>query len=261
MSELRAERIAAGYGARRVLRTVDLVAKSGEFLALIGPNGAGKTTLLRVLARQLRPTAGTVSLDGVSIWEQSSNWTARRIALARSGRSGDRPVTVLESVSLGRAPHRGWLLPLVDADRDAVNVALALAGLDGFADRPVTELSDGESQRVALARALAQEPRVLLVDEPTAHLDLRYQAEVLDRLMELAESGMIVVAALHDLNLAARWADRIALLSNGELAAVGSPVEVLTPERLAAVYGAPVTVTADPNGGVTVMPIRHGVRP
>ncbi len=261
MTELRADGVSAGYPGRTVLQDVDLTVRTGELLALIGPNGAGKTTLLRLLARQLRPIVGAVALDGISLWEQSSRWVARRIAITRSDRVTERPVTVQEAVSLGRAPHRGWLLPLREEDRDAVRNALDRVGLEKHAERPVTELSAGEKQRVTLARALAQEPRVLLVDEPTTHLDLRYQAEILDRLQELARGGMVVVAALHDLNLAALWADRIAIVANGTVSAVGVPEEILTADRLEAAYETPVSVSRHPDlGTLCVTPVPAGTR-
>src|SRR5262249_18368546 len=155
-------RVDGGYRNRRVLSAVTLSVRAGEVVALVGPNGAGKTTLLRSLARQLRPAAGTVELDGASLWSRGPEWAARRIALARQGGAPDRPLTVTEVVTLGRTPHRGWLLPMRASDREAVWRALERAGLGEFGERLVTELSAGEAQRVMLARALAQEPVVLL---------------------------------------------------------------------------------------------------
>lgn len=255
MTELTADRVASGYRNRPVLSAVSLSVRAGEVLALIGPNGAGKTTLLRAMARQLRLTAGAVLLDGVQLWTRGPQWVARRVALASQGRALDRPLTVTEAVALGRAPHRGWLLPWNTEDQDAIRRAIARVGLGALADRAVTELSAGEAQRVVLARALAQEPAVLLVDEPTSHLDLRYQGEILDRLRQLAREGMGVILAIHDLNLAGLWADRIALLAKGRLMAVGTPEEVLTPEGLLAAYETSLLVTRHPVFGTPlVMP-------
>ncbi len=255
---LSADDLHAGYPARPVLDAVTLTVAPGELLAVIGPNGAGKSTLLRALARQLRPAGGIVTLDEIPLWSKSPGWAAQRIGLTVSGRPESRPLTVAESVALGRAPHRGWLLPLTVADRAAVAVALERAGLTTLANRPVGELSDGEAQRVGLARALAQEPRVLLVDEPTAHLDLRYQGETLDQLRRLARAGLAVAVALHDLNLAGLWADRVALLVAGRLAAVGSPAAVLTAETLTAAYNTPLSVTTHPEFGTPlVLPRPH----
>ncbi|QEL21043.1 ABC transporter ATP-binding protein [Limnoglobus roseus] len=256
MTNLTADEITAGYPDRPVLAAVTLAVRAGEFMALIGPNGAGKTTLLRSLGRQLRPARGTVALDGVAVWDRSPGWTAQRIALALQGGERDRPLTVAEVVSLGRAPHRGWVLPFRAEDRHAVEVALARAGLADFAERRVTELSAGEAQRVGLARALAQEPAVLLVDEPTSHLDLRFQGEVLDQLRRLARDGLAVVAALHDLNLAALWADRVVLLAAGRVVAVGTPDEVLKADALSAAYGTQLAVSRHPEFGTPlVMPV------
>jgi iron complex transport system ATP-binding protein len=246
MAQLTADRLDSGYRRRPVLSAVSLSVRAGEMLTLIGPNGAGKTTLLRVLARQLYPTAGTVTLDDVALWTRSPGWTAQRIAFAGARNDAARPLTVAEAVSLGRAPHRGWLLPLTTGDHEAIQRALDRTGLQGLHDRLVTELSAGEAQRVLLARALAQEPTVLLVDEPTSHLDLRYQAEILDRFRQLAREGMSVVLALHDLNLAALWADRVALLAGGQLLAIGPPDEVLTADRLSDAYQTPLVVTRHP---------------
>ncbi len=253
MANLTADEIAAGYPDRPVLADVSMAVRGGEFTALIGPNGAGKTTLLRTLGRQLRPVSGNVALDGVAVWDRGPGWTARRVALALNKGSRDRPLTVAEVVSLGRAPHRGWVLPFRAEDRRAIQTALARVGLADFADRRVTELSDGEAQRVGLARALAQEPAVLLVDEPTSHLDLRFQGEVLDQLRELSRDGLAVVAALHDLNLAAMWADRVVLLAAGRVVASGTPAEVLTAAALSAAYGTPLAVSRHPEFGTPLV--------
>jgi iron complex transport system ATP-binding protein len=262
MAQLTADRLDSGYRNRPVLTAVSLSIRAGEVLALIGPNGAGKTTLLRALARQLRPTAGTVMLDETPLWTRGPGWVARRIALAPQGRPPERPLTVAEAVALGRAPHRGWLLPLTAADQEIVRRALERAGLGALMNRPVTELSAGEAQRVVLARALAQGPAVLLVDEPTSHLDLRFQRELLDRLRQLAQDDrMAVVLALHDLNLAGLWADRVALLTGGRLLALGAPAEVLTAERLEAAYETPLVVTRHPVFGTPlVTPVPGGGR-
>jgi iron complex transport system ATP-binding protein len=263
MTRLTTLSLDAGYRNRPVLSAISLSVMAGEILALIGPNGAGKTTLLRALARQLRPTAGAVLLDGIDLWKRGPGWVARRIALAPQGKTPEQPLTVAEAVALGRAPHRGWLLPWTHADREAINRALDRAGLNGFAERLVTELSAGEAQRVVLARALAQEPVVLLVDEPTSHLDLRYQGELFARLRQLASAeGMGIVLALHDLNLAGLWADRIALLADGRLLGLGTPEEVLTRERLESAYATSLSVTRHPVFGTPlVLPLPHSHRP
>jgi iron complex transport system ATP-binding protein len=228
-------------------------------LALTGPNGVGKTTLLRALARLLRPRAGVVLVDGRDVWRLSTREAARQIGLVPQGEPLDWPLSVEEVVALGRAPHRGWFLPLSERDRAVVDDALRQTGLSGLRDRPVTSLSGGERQRVLIARALAQEPTVLLLDEPTAHLDLRYQGAVLELVRQLAhERGLTVIVSLHDLNLVALYADRVALLADGRLLAEGTPEAVFTPENLRRAYGVAVIVTRHPVYGTPLITLAAG---
>lgn len=261
MQPLVTQELTCAYDQRVVLQRLDLALGRGEVLALIGPNGAGKTTLLKALARLLRPTAGTVILLQQDVWRLSSGAVARCLAIAQQQENTHWPVTVAQAVALGRAPHRGWLLPYSRQDRRLVEQALCQSGLQALRHRLLTELSGGEQRRVILARALAQQPQVLLLDEPTAHLDLKYQAEVLNLVQRLAsESAISVVIALHDLNQAALCADRIALLADGDLMALGRPDEVLIPARLAQAYGVEVVVTPHPVYGtplVTPLLERH----
>jgi iron complex transport system ATP-binding protein len=239
-----------------VLQDLCLEAHSGQVLALVGPNGVGKSTLLRAMARLHKPRQGTVLLAERDVWRTSPKEVARQLALApQSGRVG-WPITVEEMVALARAPHRGWLLPLTRRDRAAVRQAIEQTGLQHLRHRRLTELSGGERQRAVLARVLAQEPQVLLLDEPTSHLDLKYQSEILGRVQQLAHRhNLVVVVSLHDLNMAALYADRLALLSEGRLLAAGTPAEVLTPDRLSDVYGVEVVVAPHPLYGTPlVMP-------
>jgi iron complex transport system ATP-binding protein len=254
MHPLEARDLTCAYGRHVVLKALTLALHSGEVVALIGPNGAGKTTLLRALARLLQPQTGTVLLTGQNAWRLSPNAVARRLALAPQQEAVHWPGTVEQAVALGRAPHRGWLLPYTAHDHQVIERVLQQAGLVALRHRLLTELSGGEQRRVILARALAQEPRVLLLDEPTAHLDLKYQTEVLTLVQHLAHrDGLTVVIALHDLNQAALCAHRIALLANGELLALGPPEAVLTPERLAHAYGVEVVVTPHPLYGTPMV--------
>ncbi len=254
MRTLEARDIDCAYTGHVVVTHLCLQVHPGEVLALIGPNGVGKSTLLRAMARLLRPTRGQVLLADRDLWSTTSQDIARRLAFAPQGGGMAWPATVEQMVALGRAPHRGWLLPLTVQDRQAVERALERMGLNDLRERIVTELSGGEQQRVMLARVLAQEPQVLLLDEPTSHLDLKYQAEVLDLLRRLAHrEGLAVIVSLHDLNMAALYTDRLALLCQGRLLAVGSPAEVLTAERLAQTYGLPVVVTRHPLYGVPLV--------
>jgi len=247
MKTLEVQNLTCAYDGRAVLEELCLAARSGEVLVLIGPNGVGKSTLMRAMARLLRPRRGSVLLAGRDLWRTAPRTVARRLALAPQVDGTGWPVTVEQAVGLGRAPHRGWLLPFTAQDRAAVERALEQTGLVELRGRLVTELSGGEQHRVVLARVLAQEPQVLLLDEPTSHLDLKYQAEILGLARLLAHrDGLTVVISLHDLNLAALYADRLALLGAGRLLTVGSPAEVLTSERLSQVYGVPVVVTTHP---------------
>lgn len=260
MITLEAQDITCAYDGRPVLEELCLAVRSGEVTALIGPNGVGKTTLLRAMARLLEPRQGSVLLAGRDLRGMSSKAVAQQLGLAPQAETASWPITVERAVSLGRAPHRGWLLPFSAEDRAIVEGILQQTGLVPLRERRVTELSGGEQRRVILARVLAQQPEVLLLDEPTAYLDLKYQTEILELVSRLAhEDKLAVVISLHDLNLAALYADRVALLSEGALQAVGAPSEVLTPERLTQVYGVPVVVTRHPVSDTPlVMPVANG---
>ena len=254
MQPLEARHLSCAYDRHIVLEGLDLALHAGEVLALIGPNGAGKTTLHRVLARLLRPTVGTVLLAGQDAWRLSAVTVARRLALAPQQDDAHWPLAVEQVVALGRTPHRGWLLPYAAHDHQVIEHVLQQTGLHPLRHRLITELSGGEQRRVILARALAQQPQVLLLDEPTAHLDLKYQTEVLELAQQLAQQeGLTVVVALHDLNQAALCAHRLALLADGMLLALGSPEEVLTPDTLARAYGVAVVVTRHPVYGTPMV--------
>lgn len=254
MSDLQAAELTCGYGPRTVLDRLRLEARAGETLAILGPNGAGKTTLLRALARLLRPSSGGVRLFERDLWSYSTAEAARNVALAPQSESRDWPLTVAEAVRLGRAAHRGWLLPFRHEDETATGEALACTGLADLRDRPITELSGGEWRRVILARALAQETRVLLLDEPIGGLDLKYQAEILTLVRRMAhDRKLVVVLTLHDLNQASLFADTIALLGEKSLEAVGPPRQVLTSDRISRVYGIAVSVVEHPVYGVPLV--------
>jgi len=253
---LRASNLVGGYGERAVLHGVSLEVAAGEMLAIVGPNGAGKSTLLRLLCGSLDPWQGTVELLGVPLASLERRALARRLAFVGQENSVAFSFTVLEVVLMGRAPHLGSFHFENRGDLMLACEALEHFDLLALATRPIQELSGGERKRVFLARALAQEPRVALLDEPTAHLDLRHVADIFGRFGELrAERGLAVVATLHDLNAAALYADRVLLLKNGRAIGWGAPDEVLTEEKLREVYETEVYVGRNPKtGALAVLP-------
>lgn len=250
-----------GYGGEAVVRDVTLAVGRGEFLGIIGPNGSGKSTLLRLMSGYLRPWAGEVRVEGqpVAAYEQCA--LGRLIGVVPQETWVAFPFSVTEMVLFGRTPHlRGFGFE-GKADLEAAERAMARTATSHLARRPVTELSGGERQRVILARALAQEPAILLLDEPAAFLDIRHEVEVYDLLRDLQGEGMTVVSVLHDLNLAALYCDRLLLLDGGRVARAGSAGEVLTEANLAAVYGARVYVTRNAvTGCVNVLPLSRPYR-
>ncbi|MEU6434809.1 ABC transporter ATP-binding protein [Streptomyces albidoflavus] len=245
-----AEGLRFGYPGREVLRGVDLRIGAGELVALVGLNGCGKSTFLRLAAGLLRPDAGRVLLDGEEVARLSRRGAARRVALLHQSAPPVPGLTVRQLVRQGRYAARGPLGMLRDGD-DAVSArALADAGVADWAGRLVDALSGGERQRVRLAMALAQDTRTLLLDEPTTYLDLRHQLEVLQTVVRLrAERGLTVVMVVHDLNHAARFADRIVALRDGRVAADGKPAAIVTPALLAEVLGVEGRVAPDERGG------------
>ncbi len=216
-------------GGKALLNEVGFDVAPGEILAVVGPNGAGKSSLLRCLYRYIRPDRGSVSIDGEDIWSLTPRAAARKIATVLQEQPADFGLTVEEVVALGRTPYRQGFAGLGARDRCMIDSALERMDLSGFSKRQVNSLSGGEKQRAAIARALAQEPALIVLDEPTNHLDIRHQLEVLSMLRGL---GPTVVVSLHDLNLAAAFADRVLLLRDGRVLGQGSPSEVLTVERV-----------------------------
>ncbi|GAA2087136.1 heme ABC transporter ATP-binding protein [Streptomyces albiaxialis] len=250
-----AEGVSLSLGGRNVVRDVSLGVRTSEVLALVGPNGAGKSTLLAALAADLPLTSGEVRING----RPARDWSARQLATLRAvlpqAATLAFPFTVAEVVEMGRAPWAGT--EAEDEDERAVAEAMEAAEVSAFAARPFSALSGGERARVAFARVLAQRAPLLLLDEPTAALDLRHQELVLRVCRERAAAGDAVAVVLHDLGLAAAYADRIAVLHDGGLAAYGTPGEVLDPELLGRVYRQPVEVLPHPRTGEPlVLPVR-----
>ncbi|MBG0816079.1 ABC transporter ATP-binding protein [Planomonospora sp. ID82291] len=258
---LRGTDLRLGYHGATVVENGRIALRRGRVTALVGPNGSGKSTLLRALARLHRPEAGTVTLTGdVSALDMSARDFAKRVTLLAQSHTTPSGVRVRDVVGYGRHPYRGrWRAGDPGGD-GAVARAMELTGVAGMADRPADELSGGELQRVWLATCLAQDTGVLLLDEPTTFLDLRYQIELLELVRDLADDHDVAVGVvLHDLNQAAELADHVVLLHGGRVRADGPPAEVLTEDLLTEVYGIRIEVTHDPRTKtVTTRPIgRH----
>jgi iron complex transport system ATP-binding protein len=251
--------LTVGYGARTVLTDISLSVAKGEVMALIGPNGSGKTTLIRAVSGVLELRAGQVLVDGKDIKHLSPAQRATRMAVMPQARNLPESFTVYQTVLLGRTPYLSWLGHPGEKDFARLEWALERTDTKMLADRLIGELSGGEQQRVLLARALAQDTPILLLDEPTAHLDINHQARLLNLVQELArEQSLAILMALHDLNLVALYADRVALLVNGSIAALGNPKEVLTPDTLALAYGIHLKVILHPDYGTPlVLPDGH----
>ncbi|ONM47913.1 heme ABC transporter ATP-binding protein [Nocardia donostiensis] len=245
-----------GTHTRRVLDNVDFQVTAGEMVALVGPNGAGKSTLLAVLAGELDPSEGFVELDGHRIGHWSPVDMARRRAVLPQTHTVGFPFTAAEVIAMGRAPWQRT--PLRDRDAELIAAAMAATDVQHLADRQFPSLSGGERARVALARILAQDTATLLLDEPTAALDLGHQETVLTLAADRAAAGAAVVVVVHDLGIAAAYADRVAVLDNGRVAADGPPRQILTSELLTRIYRYPVEVLDHPvTGAQLVLPDRH----
>lgn len=247
--ELSVEQITGGYSSLPVIQDLNLNLKKGEWLSLIGANGSGKSTALKLISRILAPCQGAVYLEGKVIHTQPPHQVAQKLALLPQQNRVPSGLTVWQLVSLGRSPHQPWWQwEMTTADREKVEAAIAETELTLFRDRPVEALSGGERQRAFLALALAQDPKVLLLDEPTTYLDVHYQLHLLELLKRFNRNGLSIITVLHDINLAARYSDRIALLRQGRLWAVGVPRKVLTPAHLAEVFHVEVAVLETPVG-------------
>jgi iron complex transport system ATP-binding protein len=254
MTPLRLVNLSAGYGSRLVVRQVSLTVGAGEVVALVGPNGAGKSTLLRVLSGVLPARGGEAHLNGADLLRLKPAERARRLAVVPQMVHLPEAFTVDEIVLMGRTPHLPLWAGEGRRDCEVAWQAMCRAQVEHLSERHVDELSGGEQQRVMLARALAQEPQVLLLDEPTAHLDLKHQVTVLELVRSLArDNGLAVLMTLHDLNQATLYADRVALMDGGEIVAQGPAAEVFVPDRLSQVYGVPITIGRHPLRGSPVV--------
>ncbi|MGD9573049.1 MAG: ABC transporter ATP-binding protein [Thermoleophilia bacterium] len=263
--ELIARGLEMAYDGRRVVHGLDLTVPDGRITAVVGANACGKSTLMRGIARVMRPAGGVVTLDGADIHRLPTRQVARVLGLLPQQPHAPDGISVGELVRRGRHPHQGWL-SRSDSDDDRV-VAAALSATDTLelVDRAVDELSGGQRQRVWIAMALAQDPDILLLDEPTSFLDVAHQIDVLDLLMQLnRERGTTIAMVLHDLNLAARYADHLVVMAAGEVVTVGAPAEVLTPATVRTAFGLEARVLPDPVcGAPMVVPFGrfHGTPP
>lgn len=235
--------------AGKLLDRVDLRADRGQLVGLIGPNGAGKSTLLRAISGILRHQEGTISLDGTDLNAISAKEVAARLALVPQIAPYTHGFTALELVLMGRYPHLGRFQIEGAEDDHIARDSMRLTEIEQFAERTLDTLSGGERQRVFVSRALAQQPRVLLLDEPTSNLDVFHQMKVLDLVRQLVDDGLTAVAAIHDLHMAARYCDRLVLLSGGRVLAEGPPEDVLSPEIIESAFGVKSAVYRDPVTG------------
>jgi iron complex transport system ATP-binding protein len=262
MPVVSAEKVYFGYSRdTETLRDVSLAVHRGEFLSLVGPNGSGKTTLLRLLDRIYVPRRGEITLDGENIQSYSRTEIARRIAFVPQDTGVLFPFSVMEMVLMGRSPHCRSFAFENSGDRAIAEEMMALLDITHLADQPVTALSGGERQRVFVARALAQQPDLILLDEPNAHLDIAHQVDVFSILKKLNTSNnLTIVSVSHDLNLAAAYSDRVAMMAGGTLAGIGTPADVLTEKRIGEVFQTRVLVDTHPLGSsprITLSPTQH----
>ncbi|HCR70956.1 MAG TPA: heme ABC transporter ATP-binding protein [Anaerolineae bacterium] len=234
------------YNGREILHDVSLDVKNGEVMALIGPNGAGKSTLIRAVSGVIE-SRGEIQTDGKKFYEMNPMERARYVAVVPQAISLPPAFSVWETVLMGRTPYLGFLGNASKHDEEITRQSLTRVNALNFSERRVGEISGGEQQRILLARALCQSTPILLLDEPTSHLDLQYQVGLLELVRDLAkENNLAVLVAMHDLNLAARYADRVALMVAGNIKAIGTPKEVLQPELIADAYCLPVQVVKHP---------------
>ncbi len=250
-----AENLALARGGRTVLAGVSARFAAGTVTVILGPNGAGKSTLLETLAGLLPPASGRVALDGAALAGLRPRERAQAIGYLPQGGAVHWNLRVDELVALGRLPHRGAFAGPSAEDRMAIAAALAAADLEALQERPVNRLSGGERARALLARVLAGGPRVLLADEPLANLDPRHAMDALRLLRAAADKGAAVVLVLHDLQAAARHADRLLLMADGRCLAAGAPDTVLAPDLLRAAYGVDIRIRQDPEAGLIIVPL------
>jgi len=257
MSSIETREIVFGYAGQPLFDGLNISVGTGEFVGLVGPNGSGKTTFLNLLTRVLKPSRGEIFVDGEEMRTISARALARKVGVVPQESSFIFPFTVSEIVLMGRAPHQRSMLER-DEDFDITREAMEMAGVAHLSDRSIMRLSGGERQGVLIARALAQRPSILLLDEPTAFLDIKHQVDIYDILTRLnRERGITIVAVSHDLNLASQYCQRVLVFKDGRLKFDGPPHEAITAASVREVYGADVLVQKEPRTGRPfVLPIR-----
>jgi len=257
---LHAEQVSWAVATHHIVDSVTLSAADGEFVGLLGPNGSGKSSLLRTIYRLIKPQAGAILLDDDNVWQLSAREVARRMAVVTQEHTGDFDFSVFEMVLMGRNPHKGMFDRDTDNDFQLVQEALHRVDMASFAQRSFLTLSGGEKQRVLVARALVQQARFLVLDEPTNHLDIHYQLSILELVRQV---GVTTIAALHDLNLAAYYCDRLYVLKQGQVVESGTPERVLRPDLIREVYGVGAEIQTHPLTGkptITFLPDSVGVQ-
>jgi iron complex transport system ATP-binding protein len=247
MLTLRLDNVNLGYGGQTILKNISLEAKPGELVGVIGPNGSGKSTLLKSIIRMLKPYSGQIFIDGNSLDKLKHNDLAQLVAIVPQNPVLPELFTALEVVLMGRTPHLGLLRYESSKDLAIVQKSMEVTQTEHLAERRIGEISGGEKQRLVIARALAQEPKILLLDEPTAHLDINYQVETLELVRRLCiEQDLIVLIALHDLNLAVQYCNRLIILNRGKIHSQGPPEVVINADTIKEVYGVDVCVCPHP---------------
>ena len=256
---LKLENISLGYGKQKVLTDINLSASRGEMLGIIGPNGSGKSTMIRGICRLLTPRTGHVIINEQDVSQISRIELARLVAVVPQTPNLPDTFTAFEIVLMGRTPHLGRFRFEGRTDFEIAWQAMEITNTQSFAERTMDQLSGGQKQLLTIARALAQEPKLILLDEPTAHLDINYQTETLDFIRGLCiKQDLAAIAVLHDLNLAAQYCDRLVLLNNGRIHTEGSPQEVITERNIKEVYRANVCVYPHPINELPTIVITHG---
>jgi len=255
---LKVDKVSFSYDSLAALKEVCFEVKTGEILGIIGPNGSGKTTLLKCINNILKPKRGVVFLDELNISSLRRKEIAKKVGVVPQNSVNRFDFTVFDAVLMGRFPYLGRFDRETKQDFDIVDRALELTGIQNLSSRLITEISGGEYQKVIIARALAQEPQVLLLDEPTLHLDISHQIEFLELLKLLARNeGLIVIIVSHDLNLAARYSDRVLILKEGEIYQAGVPEEVFIPKHIKDVYGIEVEIIrSSATNSINIIPLQ-----